>query len=147
MVTMRNTAIIALLFLVGACVRVGNIQQTEPIRTMNFTGSHKTMAQCVQQRLGGQVRDESFGNRYVIYDSVKGSQSQDGFSHYSITVAQTGPDQGTVSWRVVIPSDELAHAQRVTPGGGRIAGGLPNSAVQKYWTPVEDCAAQAKSAK
>jgi hypothetical protein len=58
----RNATIITLVLLVGACVRVGNIQQTEPIRTMTFTGSHKAVAQCIQQRLSGQVQEESSGH-------------------------------------------------------------------------------------
>jgi len=122
------SAIFSLLFLVGACVRLGHIQQTEPIRTTKFTGSHKTVAQCIQRRVNGQVQDDTFAERYVIYDSVKGSQDQ-GLSHYSITVARTGPNQGIAEWRIVNPQGvDLADAM-----------------VRQYWTPIQDCVEQAKN--
>ena len=60
----------------------------EPVRTTKFTGSHKAVAQCIQQRTGGKVQDEGFGEKYVIYDSVKGLEAQ-GLTHYAITVART----------------------------------------------------------
>ena len=67
---MRNTAMVIAGLLIGACTRVGHIQRTEPIRTLNFDGSHNAVALCVQQRLGGKVLEEFAGERYVIYDSV-----------------------------------------------------------------------------
>jgi hypothetical protein len=130
---MRTGAIILLVFLIEACVRVGHIQQTEPIRTLQFTGSHRDVAQCVHRRLGGKVQDESFGERYVIYDSVK-RQAQEGLSHYSITVGKTGPDQGFAEWRVIRPVSSIGKTPPLTIG-----------TLRDYWNPVEDCAAQAKS--
>lgn len=128
----RSAAIIFFAFLVEACVRVGHIQQTEPIRTLQFTGSHRDVAQCVHQRLGGRLRDEGFGEKYVIYDSVKG-KAHEGLTHYSITVARTGPDQGLAEWRVVRP---VSATSPTTP--------LSMTTLREYWNPVEDCAARAK---
>jgi hypothetical protein len=136
----RSTVAIALGFLVGACVKVGHIQQTEPIRTMNFTGSPKAVAQCLQQRLGGQVQEESFANRYVIYDAVKGEQRAYGISHYSVTVAQVSANEGVVTWRVV----RVPEGGPGSPGSGPSSGDPLAAAAQKYWTAVERCADQAK---
>jgi hypothetical protein len=135
----RNAAIIALVFLVGACVKVGHIQQTSPIRTMQFTGSHKSVAQCIHQRLGGRVQDDSFGEKYVIYNSVKGRQ-QEGLTHYAITVGKIGPDQGFAEWRIMRPSTSggPASARPSIPP-------LTDAVVREYWNPVEDCAARAKA--
>jgi hypothetical protein len=139
----RNAGIVALLLLAGACVQVGHIQQTNPVRSMSFTGSAKNVAQCIQQRFQGKVMEESLANRYVIYNAVKGDQSTDGITHYSITVTATGPNQGTVEWRVVVPRDDTPMAGK--PPSSRQAStlGFPESTVQKYWPPVEACAAQA----
>ena len=130
---MRTGTIILLVFLIEACVRVGHIQQTEPIRTLQFTGSHKDVAQCVHRRLGGKVQDESFGERYVIYDSVKGEQ-REGLTHYSITVGKTGSDQGFAEWRVIRPVGSTGNTPPLTI-----------ATLRNYWNPVEDCAARAKS--
>jgi hypothetical protein len=140
----RSTGIaLVFVFLAGACVQVGHIQQTTPVRTMNFTGSAKTVAHCIQQRFQGKVMQESFTERYVIYNAVKGDQATDGITHYSITVAQTGANQGTAEWRVVVPRDDTPMAGK--PPSTRRAStlGFPESTVQKYWPPVEACAAQA----
>ncbi len=144
--TIRNAAIIAVLFLLGSCVGAGRIQQREPVRTTTFTGSHKFVAQCVQQRLGGRVQDENFGEKYVIYNSAKREADQ-GLTHYSITVARTGPDQGVAEWRIVAPPEASPYdgAVRSIPGGGQTRGGLTDASVQRYWAPVQDCAALAKS--
>jgi hypothetical protein len=135
---MRNAAIIALVFLLGACVRVGDIQRTSPIRTMQFTGSHKSVAQCIHQRLGGRVQDDSFGEKYVIYDSVKGQQ-QEGLTHYAITVGKIGPDKGFAEWRIMRPprSGPASARPSIPP--------LTDAMVRAYWNPVEDCAARAKA--
>jgi hypothetical protein len=128
----RSAALILLAFLVEACVRVGHIQQTEPIRTLQFTGSHRDVALCVQQRLGGKVRDEGFGAKYVIYDSVKGRE-QEGLTHYSITIGQSGSDHGFAEWRVIRP----VKATGPTPP-------LSMTTLRDYWGPVEECAARAR---
>jgi hypothetical protein len=133
----RNAAIIALAFLAGACVKVGHIQQTVPIRTMYFTGSHKTVAQCIHQRLGGRVQDEAFGEKHVIYDSAKGRQAE-GLTHYAITVGRSGPDQGFAEMRIMRPARGSGPATVPTPR-------LTDAVVREYWTPVQECAAQAKS--
>ncbi|HEV3009330.1 MAG TPA: hypothetical protein VGX52_09880 [Burkholderiales bacterium] len=133
----RNAVIILPAFLVGACVTLGHIQQTKPVRTMNFTGSHKAVAQCLQQRLGGKVHEESFGERYVIYNAVKGMQFE-GLTHYAITLRTIGADQGSAEFRIM-----------ATPTHGTTTGRTPppklsESAVQQFWSPVQDCAARAK---
>jgi hypothetical protein len=137
---LRGTAFILLGFLAGACVKLGHIQQKEPVRTMNFTGSPKAVAQCLQQRLGGQVQEESFANRYVIYDAVKGEQRVYGISHYSVTVAQVSANEGVVTWRVV----RVPEGGPGSPGSGPSSGDPLAAAAQKYWTAVERCADQAK---
>lgn len=137
----RGTVAIALGFLVGACVRVGHIQQTEPIRTLNFTGSHKAVAQCLQQRLGGQVLEESFLDRYVIYDSVKGEQHIYGITHYSVTVTRISANEGVVTWRAVRPPEAAPGGPRREPSSGDPLA----AAAQKYWTAVERCVDQAKA--
>lgn len=133
----RNAAIIPLVFLVGACVRVGHIQQTVPIRTMYFTGSHKAVAQCIHQRLGGRMQDDGFGEKYVIYDSAKGRQTE-GLTHYAITVGRSGPDQGFAEMRVMRPARGPGPATVPPPI-------LTDAVVREYWTPVQECATRAKS--
>jgi hypothetical protein len=129
--------IILLALLVGACVRLGHIQQTQPVRTMSFTGSHKTVAQCIQLRLGGKVHEESFGERYVIYNAVKGMQFE-GLTHYAITVRNSGADQGSAEFRIMATPSHGTGTGRTPPPK------LSESAVQQYWSPVQDCAARAK---
>jgi hypothetical protein len=138
-----RATIVALVFFVGACVQVGHIQQTQPVRSLSFTGSHKTVAQCVHQRLGGRVLDE-FGSRYVIYDSVKGEQQEYGITHYSVTIAQVSTNKGIAELKVVTPKEDTTGGG-VNPGG-RPTAELPDATVQRFWTPVVDCAAQAKGA-
>lgn len=104
---------------------------------MTFTGSAKAVAQCVQQRFQGKVMEESLANRYVIYDTVKSAYATDGITHYSITVTQTGTNQGTVEWRVVDAGTKSG------PPSSMPTEELPQSTMQKYWPPVEACAAQA----
>lgn len=133
----RNAGIVALLLLAGACVQVGHIQQTNPVRSLSFTGSAKNVAQCIQQRFQAKVMEESLANRYVIYDTVRGNYATDGITHYSITVTQTGPNQGTAEWRV------LDDGTKSRPPSGMPTEELPQGTVQKYWPPVEACAAKA----
>lgn len=138
---LRNAAIVLLAFAAGACVQVGHIQQTKPVRTLKFTGSHKFVAQCVAQRLGGKVHDDSFGERYVIYNAVKGKQTE-GLTHYAITVGRTSANEGFAEWRIMRPArgPGPASARPEVPP-------LSSAAVEEYWTPVRDCAAQAKPAQ
>jgi len=147
----RNAAMMAALVLLGACVSVGRIQQTEPVRTTKFTGSHKVVAQCIQQRIGGKVQDDSFGEKYVIYNSVKGQEAQ-GLTHYAITVARIGANQGIAEWRITRPGQasgpEMPGDRASDPGGFRAPSGtLADAAVRFYWGAVEDCVAGAKSLK
>jgi hypothetical protein len=90
----------------------------------------------VQRRLGGRVQQFPSEQKYVIYNAVKGAHA-DGLTHYSITVGQRGPAAGFAEWRVMTS----ATIDR-NPGRSR----LTTNAVQQYWAPVEDCAAQAKAA-
>ena len=129
---MRNAVIVVLAILAGACVKLGHIQQTEPVRTTKFTGPHKYVAQCIHARLGGKVQDDSFGAKYVLYNAMK-SRSADGLTHYAITVRQTGQDEGVAEWRVMAPSGQ----RYATPQ-------LSDVIVQELWAPVEDCVARAK---
>ena len=138
--TIRNiVAIAAGLFLLGSCTTVERIQQTEPVRTTKFRGSHKAIAQCIHQWVGGRVQDEAFGEKYVIHDSVKSQQNQ-GLTHYTITVGRTGPDQGIVEWRVINATNTSPSDMSVQPSTK-----LADAVVQRYWGRVEDCTASAKS--
>ena len=148
--SMNKVAIITLVFLSGACTRLANIQEQQPVRTLNFTGSYKTMAQCVQHRIGGQVREEGFGSTFVIFDSVKRTQAEDGITHYSITITQSGANVGTAAWRVVLDRTTGQQGTTGKPFAGQQApgtDGFPEQTVAKYWKPVENCAAQVASAK
>jgi len=128
---MRNAAIIASVFLVGACVRLGHIQETMPIRTTQFTGSHNSMAHCIHQRLGGRVQDDSdsFGEKYGVYNAVK-TKAHEGLTHYAITVRKVGSDDGFAELRIMRPRTS--------------APPLTDAVARQYWTPVLDCAARAK---
>ena len=117
----------------GACVSVGQIQQTKPLRTLQFDGSHKAMAQCVQQRLGGKRQEESYGERYIIYDSAK-SHERDGLTHWAVTLAANGPDKRSAEWRIMRPARQA--------GPGTSARPLSRAMVDLYWTPVQECARQ-----
>jgi hypothetical protein len=132
----RDTVVLSLLLLLGGCfVRLQDIQQTSPVRTTTFTGSHKTVAACIHSRLGGKVAGFEFGevqDRIAIYDSVK-SFSNQGLSHYSMTVVKTGPSQGIVEWRTV--NNQVAPADRPA---------LADAMVKRFWDPVQECAEQAK---
>lgn len=110
------------------------------MRTTRFTGSHKAMAQCVQQRLSGKLQEESFGERYVIYEAVKG-RSSEGLTHYSITVRRLTADEGSAEWRV------MATPTYGTSTGRYPAPKLSDAAVQEFWTPVQECAARVKGSQ
>lgn len=143
-----RTSLIPALVLLASCVSVEQIQKTTPVRTMTFTGSHKAVAQCVHLRVGGKVQDENFGEKYIVYDSVKGQQDQ-GLTHYAITFARMGADQGIAEWRVYYPETRSGRdmpADRTANRGGKRSGKgrLSDAAVQRYWAPVEDCVAEAK---
>jgi hypothetical protein len=132
----RNTAIVVAGYLIAACTQVGHIQQAEPIRTLNFHGSHKALAMCVQSRLGGKVREEFGGTRYIIYDSVK-AEAASGLTHYSNTVSSFGDERGFAEWRVIRTGREPGPAGRPPPP-------LTLDALRQYWVPVEQCAAMLK---
>src|SRR5262245_25005712 len=134
---MRAAATLALALLSASCVTVDHIQQQPAVRTMKFTGSHKSLAQCIQQRLGGKVRDEAFGDKYVVYDAVKGRQTE-GLTHYAVTVGAAGAEQGFAELRVMRPARATGPNQ---PPPAR----LTVDAIREYWSPVQECAAQAKA--
>jgi len=145
MTALRIATLAFPLFLISACVRVGHIQQTEPVRTVSFTGSAKDVAQCVHQRVGGKTQQEGFGDSFVIYDSVKRSQDLLGFTHFAITVAQTNPGQGNASLRVMFPPTNRPSGPQQRPDNPVIASNELNTAGQKqFWAPVEECAASAR---
>jgi hypothetical protein len=125
---MRNTTVILGAFLLGACV-LASIQQTEPVRTLSFKGSHTAMAQCVQARLGGKIHSEAFGGRHIIYNDVKGMEKE-GLTQYAITIETTGPGEGFAAWRI-----RKAETSEIR---------LSNTAVRRLWGPVEACAARLK---
>ena len=136
LMSLRALAITVLVFVLGACVQVGQIQQTKPIRTLSFTGSPTAVAQCIRQRLGGRVQDQGFGQKYVIYDAVKGRQSE-GLTHWAVTVGGSAADKGFAELRVMRP-------QR-GPGPATVAPApLTAAVVQEYWDPVRECAARGK---
>lgn len=136
---MRALGIIFLVYLIGACTRVGHIQRNEPVRVMTFAGSHEAVAQCVQLHLGGKLQIDSAG-RHVVYDAVKGRQAE-GITHYAVTLGKA-PEKGSFAeLRVVRPAP--------TPGPGVPSGSrVPSArdAINGYWKTVRDCAAQAKPA-
>lgn len=145
---MRIVVMIAAGFLLASCVSVGRIQDTQPVRTTKFAGSAKSVARCVHQRLGGKVQNEGFDERYVIYDSVKTEHDQ-GLTHYAITIASAGPNEGIAEWRIMRPQGASGGGRRaernVDPGKRRSdRTRLSESTVQRYWGPVLDCAEQAK---
>ena len=131
--SLRNAVIITVVFLGGACaVQVGDIQRTEPIRIVAFTGSHVAVAQCIRTRLRAQLQDppgEAFIGRetFVIYDRAH-RYARQGMSHYSMTVKKTGANEGTVEWRIFNqqPGFELDKAFAV-----------------RFWIPVERCIEEA----
>ena len=137
----RNAVIIVAAFSLEACVKVGHIQQTEPVRTTRFTGSHKAMAQCVHNRLGGKLQEESSGDRYVIYDAVKG-RSYDGLTHYALTVRKLTADEGSAEWRVMA-TPKHGTGSRLRPSGPQ----LSEATVQEFWAPVQECAARLKGSQ
>lgn len=137
---LRNAIIIVTVFLLEACVKLGHIQQTEPVRSTRFSGSHKAMAQCVRERLGGRLQEESFGERYVIYEAVKG-RSSEGLTHYAVTVIKLSPDEGMAEWRV------MATPTHGTTTGRYPAPKLSDAAVEEYWNPVQECAARVKGSQ
>lgn len=118
------------------------------MRTMTFAGSAKSVARCVQQRLGGKVQNDGFDERYVIYDSVKTEHDQ-GLTHYAITIASTGANEGIAEWRIMRPQGTSGGGRRaernVDPGKKRSdRPRLSESSVQRYWVPVQNCVDQAK---
>ena len=135
----RGSAVVFLALLIGACTRVGHIQQTPPVRSMTFNGSHAAVAQCVHRRLGGRIQEEGFGERYVIYDAVKAKQS-DGLTHFAVTVGRRDADKGFAEWRVLRPTRAPGPNQPPVPR-------LSDAAFQDYWQPVQECAAQTKAAQ
>jgi hypothetical protein len=132
----RNTVILVAGCLIAACTQLGHIQQTTPVRTLNFNGSHKALAMCVESRLKGKLREEFGGTRYVIYDSVR-AQAAQGLTHYSVTVSGYGPERGIAEWRVIRTPREPGPAGRQAPP-------LTLEALRQYWVPVEQCAAMLK---
>jgi hypothetical protein len=136
--TLFCAGILVLAYLIGACTRVGHIQRTEPVRMMTFPASHTAVAQCVQQRLGAKLHNESF-DRLVIYNSMKGRQAE-GLTHYSITIGKAGEKGGFAEWRVVTPATSHAPGPAPLP---KVE--LSDAVVQEIWKPVQDCAAQMKT--
>jgi len=132
--------IFLLVYLIGACTRVGHIQRNDPIRMMTYPGSHQAAAQCAQQRLPAKLTSEGF-DRLVVFNSAKGRYA-DGFTHYSITFGKAGEKGGFAEMRVQRPA--------ASPGPGQPGGGgqppLSNAAVDEFWKIAQDCANQAKPA-
>jgi len=141
--TLRSTTAVSLFLLAGVCAPADllDIQQTEPIRTTKFTGAHNTVARCIYDRIGGRTTGAEFavvGDRLVVYDSVKGL-TDTGLTHYAITILKTGPNQGSVEWRI-IRSEKRSRddVQNVIP--------LSESMVQRFWIPAQECAERARLA-
>jgi hypothetical protein len=134
-----RAAIVLIACLIGACTRVGHIQQTAPVRSMTFTGSPVTVAQCVHRRVGGRIHDEGFGEKYVIYDAVKTKQA-DGLTHFAVTVGKRDATRGFAEWRVLRPTRAPGPNQPPVPR-------LSDAAVQEYWRPVQQCASEAQAPK
>ena len=127
--TARIAAMVAGAWLIGACTTVADIQQTRAVTSLLFAGSPLAVADCVHRRMGGRMQTESSGERYVVYNSVKG-QTSEGLSHYAITVGRSGSDSGFAELRVMAPASSGRFGRAY----------LSQSAMQTYWTPVEECA-------
>ncbi|MDJ0610618.1 MAG: hypothetical protein QNJ67_16710 [Kiloniellales bacterium] len=120
--SLRTTAIMALLFIVGACtINLKDIRRTEPVRTVNYTGSFEEMALCVEARLGGKWNRDLYKPEISIYDSVKAHTNR-GVSHYAMTITQTDKKGGFVVWQK-IPEGEM-----------------DQFVVDRFWSPVVACA-------
>jgi hypothetical protein len=129
---LRAAAIMLLVGLIGACVRLGHVQQNQPVRTLQFKGSPQGVAQCIHQRLGGKVQQEAFGDSFVVYDSVKGL-AHEGLTHYAITVRRISAEDSVAEWRIM-----------GTPRYGTGTGAYPppklsEDTARQFWTPVQDC--------
>jgi hypothetical protein len=134
---MRNVIIAVLALVLEACVRLGHVQQTDPVRMLRFSGPIKTVAECIQQRVGGKL-EQPLGDRYVVYDAVKGL-AHEGLTHYAITVRRNTGEESIAEWRV------MRTPRHGTSTGSTAPPPLSEQAVQQFWTPVQDCAARAKS--
>ena len=133
-VHVRSAVVCGLAIPAVGCVNLQEIQQRHPIRSLVFNGSYQAVAGCVQQRLRGKVSDDSLGQRYVIYDSVKSMEMQ-GLTHYSITIGHWSIEQGYAQWRIVEPGSAGGRNRRIP---------LADTAVRQIWAPVEECAANAR---
>ena len=120
---MRAALIVILAVLIEACASVAEIQQTTPVRTLRFGGSTVPMTNCLQQRLGGKVNREA-GDRFVVYDSVKGA-SYSGMTHYAVTVRRASVEENVAEWRML--------------------GTLSDETVRQFWPVVQECAAAGKA--
>ena len=129
---MRGVCIALLAVVTGACVRLAHIQETQPVRTARFSGSTALVARCIQQRLGGKVHQEAFGDTYVVYDSVKG-KGHEGLTHYAITVRRIDAEAAVAEWRIMRPP------RHGTSTGAYPRPPLSEDAVREFWTPVQNC--------
>ena len=127
--------IFLLVYLIGACTKVGHIQRNEPIRMTTFPASHQAVAQCSQQRLSAKLKTEGF-DTYVVFNSAKGRYS-DGFTHYAITFGKAGEKGGFVEMRVQRPAASTGPGQ-----SGQVP--LSQPAVDEFWKTVQDCAEASK---
>lgn len=133
----------ALLSFASACaVQLQDIQTREPVRSMNFTASYRSVANCLQQRLGARMQQVAYSDAYVVYDSVKGTAHVDGISHYSITIAPTGEGKGIADVRIVFTPEtpEMARERNRRAHAGETM----ISPVEKYWASIQACVAQAQ---
>ena len=125
--TMRSTgkaATIALLFLIGACIRLEDIRRSETVRTLAFAGSYEEMVECIEYRLRGKSSRDPFRKEISVYNSVKAYTNR-GVSHYAMIITQTGEGGGIVERRKLREGD------------------LDQAMVARFWSPVEDCAREA----
>jgi len=130
---MRSVCIVLLAGLSGACVRLGDIQQNAPVRTMKFTGSTALVARCIQQRLGGKVHRDAFADTYVVYDAVKG-KGHEGLTHYAITIRRIDAEAAVAEWRIMRPPRHGTSTREYPPPP------LSDDAVNEFWTPAQNCA-------
>ena len=129
---------LGMLALVAGCVTVDQVQREPPVSRLTFSGPTAPVARCIQQRLGGKVRQEAYADTFVVYDAVKGHASA-GFTHYAMTI------------RPLSGADSVAEGRVMrTPRHGTSTGAAPaplfdRRAFEPYWRVVEACAAKPTS--
>lgn len=122
---MKKIVVLTILTLsVTACIRLAHLEKTPPTRTVEFSGNHAEVAQCVFERVGGKVHKDPLNKRIAVFDSVNFLQPQ-GVTHYALIFIERPNGGGLAEFRK------------------RPEGPIDNSMITRFWTPVEQCIKQA----